>query len=82
MRAQMTLALDNLEAVLSAADMSLANVTRLSIFATDVDEAMKNFDLLGTRFGRISAAPSMTVLGVTRLAIPPIMFEIEAAAAA
>ena len=78
----MTLALDNLEAVLSAADMSLANVTRLSIFATDVDEAMNNFDLLGARFGPISAAPPMTVLGVTRLAIPPIMFEIEAAAAA
>ena len=82
MRAQMTPALDNLEAVLSAADMSLANVTRLGIFATDVDEAMKNFDLLGARFGPISAAPPMTVLGVTRLAIPPIMFEIEATAAA
>lgn len=82
MRAQMTPALDNLEAVLNAADMSLANVTRLGIFATDVDEAMKNFDLLGARFGPISSAPPMTVLGVTRLAIPPIMFEIEATAAA
>ena len=78
----MTLALDNLEAVLSATYMSLANVTRLSIFATDVDEAMKNFDLPGARFGPISAAPSMTVLGVTRPAIPPIMFKIEATAAA
>ena len=62
--------------------MSLANVTRLSIFATDVDEAMNNFDLLGARLRPISAAPPMTVLGVTRLAIPPIMFEIEATAAA
>ena len=78
----MTLALDNLEAVLTAADISLANVMRLSIFATDVDEAMNNFDLLGARFGPISAAPPMTVLGVARLAIPPIMFEIEATAAA
>jgi enamine deaminase RidA (YjgF/YER057c/UK114 family) len=43
---------------------------------------MKNFDLLGARFGPISSAPPMTVLGVTRLAIPPIMFEIEATAAA
>ena len=78
----MTLALDNLEAVLSAADMSLANVTRLSIFATGVDEAMKNFDLLGARFGPINAAPPITVPGVTRLAIPPIMYEIEVTAAA
>ena len=60
---------------------SFATLSLNSIFATDVDEAMKNFDLLGARFGPISAAPPMTVLGVTRVAIPPIMFEIEPAAA-
>ena len=82
MRAQMALALDNLEAVLSSADMNLANITRLNIYATDVDEAMKNFDLLGARFGPLNATPPMTLVGVTRLAIPPLMFEIEATAAA
>ena len=82
MRGQMTLALDNLETVLSAAGMGLANITRLNIYATDVDEAMKNFDLLGARFGPVNAAPPMTVLGVTRLAIPSLMFEIEATAVA
>ncbi|QUS58435.1 RidA family protein [Pseudovibrio brasiliensis] len=81
MRSQIALALDNLEAVLSAADMGLANITQLRIYATDVDEAMKHFDLLGARFGPVQAAPPMTLLGVTRLAIPPLMFEIEAAAA-
>lgn len=81
MRSQMTLALDNLEAVLTAADMDLTNITRLSIYSTDVDEAMKNFDVLGTRFGPVGATPPMSVLGVTRLAIPPLMFEIEATAA-
>ncbi len=81
MRNQMILALDNLEAVLSAAGMSLANITRLGIYATDVDEAMKNFDVLGARFGPLNIAPPMTVLGVTRLAIAPLMFEIEATAA-
>ena len=82
MRSQIALALDNLEAVLSEADMSLANITQLRIYATDVDEAMKNFDLLGARFGPHNVAPPMTVLGVTRLAIPPLMFEIEATACA
>ncbi|MES0871584.1 RidA family protein [Pseudovibrio sp. SCP19] len=81
MRSQIALALDNLEAVLSAADMGLANITQLRIYATDVDEAMKHFDLLGARFGPVQAAPPMTLLGVTRLAIPPLMFEIEATAA-
>jgi enamine deaminase RidA (YjgF/YER057c/UK114 family) len=80
MRSQIELALDNLEAVLGEAKMSLANITQLRIYATDVDEAMKNFDVLGARFGPHNVAPPMSVLGVTRLAIPPLMFEIEAVA--
>lgn len=82
MRAQIALALDNLEAVLESAGMSLANVTRLGVYATDVDEALKNFDLMGMRFGPIQCAPPMTLLGVTRLALPGLMFEIEATASA
>lgn len=82
MRAQITLALDNLEAVLKAAGMGFADVTRLGVYATDVDEAMRHFDLLGARFGPLGAAPTMTLLGVSRLAVPGLLFEIEAAAAA
>ncbi|GHC35198.1 hypothetical protein GCM10007291_40700 [Gemmobacter nanjingensis] len=82
MRGQISLALDNLEAVLAKADMGLRNVVRLGVYATDVDEALKNFDLLGMRFGPIQCAPPMTLLGVTRLAIPSLLFEIEATAAA
>lgn len=82
MRAQITLALDNLEAVLDAAGMTLANVTRLSVYTTDVDEAMAHFDVLGGRFGPHGVAPPMTLLGASRLALPPLMFEIEASAAA
>ena len=82
MRAQIDLALDNLEAVLKGADMDLGNVVRLGIYATDVEEALKNFDLMGMRFGPHQVAPPMTLLGVTRLAIPGLLFEIEATAAA
>ncbi len=81
MRNQIVLALDNLEAVLSVAGMGLANIVRLGVYATDVDEALKNFDVLGSRLGRAGAAPPMTLLGVTRLALPTLMFEIEATAA-
>ncbi len=80
MRAQIALALDNLEAVLTEAGMNLSNVTRLVVYATDVDEALKNFDLMGMRFGPHQVAPPMTLLGVTRLAIPSLLFEIEATA--
>lgn len=82
MRGQIGLALDNLEAVLAKAGMDLRNVTRLGVYATDVDEALKNFDLMGLRFGSCQSAPPMTLLGVTRLAIPGLLFEIEATAAA
>jgi enamine deaminase RidA (YjgF/YER057c/UK114 family) len=81
MRQQIMLALDNLEAVLTAAGMGLSNIIRLVIYTTDVDEALKHFDVLGARFGQANAAPPMTLLGVTRLAIPVLMFEIEATAA-
>lgn len=81
MRGQLSLTLDNLETVLRNASMDFSNITRLKIYATDVDEAMKHFDLLGARFGPVGAAPPMTLLGVTRLAIPPLMIEIEATAA-
>ena len=81
MRSQISLALDNLETVLSGAGMTLADVTRLGVYATDVDEAMKHFDVLGSRFGPTGAAPPMTLLGVSRLAVPGLMFEIEASAA-
>jgi len=81
MRGQIGLALDNLEAVLTGAGMDLSNVIRLGVYATNVDEALKNFDLMGMRFGPIQCAPPMTLLGVTRLAIPGLLFEIEATAA-
>ena len=81
LRAQIALSLDNLETVLSAADMDLSNVTRLRIYTTDIEEALKSFDLLGTRFGEKRSAPPMTLVGVTSLAIPGLDFEIEASAA-
>lgn len=81
MRSQMALVVDNLESVLSGAEMGLANVTRLGVYTTDVDETLKHFDVLAARFGQAGATPPMTLLGVTRLAMPGLMIEIEATAA-
>jgi enamine deaminase RidA (YjgF/YER057c/UK114 family) len=82
MRGQIGLALDNLAVVLEDAGMDLSHVTRLCVYTTDVDEALKNFDQLGMRFGAVQNTPPMTLLGVTRLAIPGLLFEIEATACA
>jgi enamine deaminase RidA (YjgF/YER057c/UK114 family) len=82
MRAQMALALDNLEQVLAGAGMGLGDVTRLTICTTDPDACLAAFDIPGARFGAVGARPPMTLLGVTRLALAPLMVEIEATAAA
>jgi enamine deaminase RidA (YjgF/YER057c/UK114 family) len=82
MRGQIGLALDNLEAVLEDAGMDLSNVVKFGVYTTDIDEALENLDLLGMRFGPHQVAPPMTLLGVTRLAIPGLLFEIEATALA
>jgi enamine deaminase RidA (YjgF/YER057c/UK114 family) len=63
--AQLELGLDNLEAVLAAADMTFANVVRLNFFTTDVDELLKQFGTVNNRFGDNRYATS--VLGVAQL---------------
>ena len=82
MAAQLSLALDNLEAVLSAADMTLANLVRLNLYTTDVDQLMEHLGVLGSRLGAAGVAPPSTLLGVARLAIPPLMVELEGTAVA
>lgn len=81
MRNQISRTIDNLEAVLTAANMNITNIIRLTVYTTNVAETMKHFDVLGMRFGEADAKPPMTLLGVTQLAIPGLMFEIEATAA-
>ena len=82
MRSQLIQSMDNLQAVLTEAGMGLSNIVKLGIFATDVDAALASFDILGQRMGPTGVAPAMTLLGVTRLALPPLMIEIEATAVA
>jgi len=66
MAAQLELALDNLEAILAAADMTLANVVRLNAYTTDVDELIQqHFPRITARFGDSRYATS--ILGVTHL---------------
>jgi enamine deaminase RidA (YjgF/YER057c/UK114 family) len=65
MAAQLELALDNLEAIVAAADMTLADVVRLNVYTTDVDEAIRHFTRINDRFGNSRYATS--VLGVAHL---------------
>jgi enamine deaminase RidA (YjgF/YER057c/UK114 family) len=81
MRAQLGLALDNVEAVLAGAEMTLADVVRLNIYTTDVDALFSAWEAVAQRFGAAGVQPASTLLGVTRLALPELMVELEATAA-
>jgi enamine deaminase RidA (YjgF/YER057c/UK114 family) len=80
MTAQVTLALDNLETVLAAADMTFADVVRLVVYTTDVETLRESFGGLTERVGGSGARPSATLVGVTQLAYPELMVELEATA--
>ena len=82
MAAQLALSIDNLEAVLAAAGMSLASLVRLNVYTTDVDELFPHYGVLASRLGAAGVAPTTTMLGVTRLAIPGQMIELEGTAVA
>ena len=80
--AQLRQALDNLEAVLSAAGMSLADVVRLNYYTTDVPGYLAASGEVARRFAGVACVPAGTLLGVTRLFHPDILIELEATAIA
>jgi enamine deaminase RidA (YjgF/YER057c/UK114 family) len=80
MAAQLEMAVDNLEAILAAADMSLANVVRLNAYTTDFDELLKNWTTLTGRFENSDGGFATTLLGVSRLPAPGLLVMLEATA--
>ena len=80
MRKQIETAFQNLETVLKTAGFTLANVTRLNYYTTDVDKFFESHDIVKTRLSEAGCQPSGTLLGVARLAFPGLLIEIEATA--
>ncbi|MBL7261154.1 RidA family protein [Paractinoplanes lichenicola] len=80
--AQLALSLDNVEAVLAEAGMTLTDLVRLTVYTTDVDLLFQHYGILAGRLGAAGAAPATTMLGVTRLAVPGQLVELEGTAVA
>ena len=78
MRAQMEQTFQNLDRCLKAAGATWADVVKTNTFVTDFDEFQKCGDVRMRYFG--VATPTSTTVGVTRLAGPDFMIEIEAVA--
>ena len=80
MAAQIDLALDNVEAVLAGADMTLANIVRLNAYTTDMDELLEHWTALTDRFGKSDDRFATTLLGVAQLPAPELLVMLEATA--
>ena len=81
-RAQLSQALDNLEAVLRESGCELSDVARLNYYTIDVDGLLAALDVLVARLHEAGCRPATTLLGVSRLALPPLLVELEATAVA
>ena len=83
MAAQTRQCLDNIETVLAGAGMSLRHVVRLNYYTTDVDRLLaEGWEAAKARLREAECRPASTLLGVTRLAYPELLIEIEATAVA
>ena len=81
MRAQINMALDNLETVLREAGYTLADIVRMNYYTTDLDAFFQAHDVVVTRLAQAGCKPASTLLGVQRLAFPEFLVELEATAA-
>jgi enamine deaminase RidA (YjgF/YER057c/UK114 family) len=74
MAGQVATAVANLETVLAEAGMTMANVVRITAFTTDMDAFL--------RVRRDTPVMAFTLIGVSRLAYPDLLVELEAIAVA
>jgi enamine deaminase RidA (YjgF/YER057c/UK114 family) len=81
MEAQALHALSNLETVLSEAGLTLADVTRLNFYVTDVPAFHAAAGALNRRLAAADCRYVGTLLGVAALAHPEHLIEMEATAA-
>jgi enamine deaminase RidA (YjgF/YER057c/UK114 family) len=81
MTAQAMQALDNLEEILAAGGYSLADVVRLNTYVTSLDDYLTARPAVQQRLADAGTAFAATLLGVSRLARPELLIELEATAA-
>jgi enamine deaminase RidA (YjgF/YER057c/UK114 family) len=82
MAGQIEQALANVETVLGEASMALSDVVRLNYYVTNVDAFLQAGETLKAALASAGCRPASTLLGVTRLASPDFLVEIEATAIA
>ena len=82
MGAQIRQVFDNINAVLTGADMTPANLVRIQILTTDIDLYFQHMHELNSRLTEAGSQHTSTVMGIVRLAMPQLLVEVEATAVA
>jgi enamine deaminase RidA (YjgF/YER057c/UK114 family) len=80
MQAQALHAIDNIETVLREAGYELSDIVRLTIYVTDLLAYREAAPAVGARLGQAGVRHTSTLLGISRLALPELLVEIEATA--
>jgi len=81
MRGQIQSALSNVDAVLSTAGMTRANVLTLRFFTIDINGFLEHYDVYANWIADAGTRPPQSLLGVQQLFLPDLVVEIEATAA-
>ena len=81
LREQMRVALANVDAVLTEAGMERSDIVHLTMFTTDPDGVLANWDVYVEWVSAAGIMPTQSMIGVKRLVLPELMIEIEATAA-
>ncbi len=80
MRAQIELSLANIDAILSASGMARDDILHVRFYATDMASFNEHYDVHKSWIDEAGIQPPQTVLGISCLALPELMVEIEVTA--
>ena len=80
MRAQRQVMMADLEMFLAGAEMTLGHLVMLRLYSDNVDDTLQHYDMIAERLAAFDVKPTMTLLGVTRLAMAPLLCEVDAIA--
>lgn len=79
---QIRAALANIDKLLEEAGMARANLVFLRFYTTDIDSFLQNYAVYADWIAPAGIRPPQTLLGLSRLADPDLLVEIEAVAEA
>lgn len=82
MRQQLAYALDLIDNLLIQAEMSRENIVFVRFYSVDTAAFLENYDVYAAWIGEAGISPPQSDIGVAELAVPGLLIEVEAVAAA